>query len=90
MKFAIEGKTVEKAGEVVEGTGHHHVIVDGRFIEKGKPVPVDATHIHYGGGQLEADIPLEAGEHTLTMQFANGAHISYGEAFSTTITITVE
>jgi hypothetical protein len=74
----------------VKGTGHHHVIVDGSFVEKGKPVPADATHIHYGGGQLEADIPLEPGTHTLTMQFADGAHLSYGEAFSTTISVTVE
>jgi len=90
VKFAVEGKKVMKAGKVVKGTGHHHVIIDGGPIEKGKPVPADATHIHYGGGQLEADIPLEPGKHTLTMQFADGAHISYGEAFATTITVTVE
>jgi hypothetical protein len=90
VKFQVKGKEVRKAGEVVKGTGHHHVIVDGSFVEKGKPVPADATHIHYGGGQLEADIPLEPGTHTLTMQFADGAHLSYGEAFSTTISVTVE
>ena len=66
------------------------MIVDGSFIPKGKPVPADATHIHYGGGQLEADIELEPGKHTLTMQFADGAHISYGERYSTTITVIVE
>ena len=90
VKFAVKGKTVEKAGEVVDGTGHHHVIVDGSFVEEGQAVPADATHIHYGGGQLEADIEIEPGEHTLTMQFADGGHISYGEAFSTTIKVTVE
>jgi len=90
VKFDVKGKKVHKAGELVKGTGHHHIIVDGSFIEKGKPVPADATHIHYGGGQLEADIPLDPGEHTLTMQFADGAHISFGEPFSTTIKVTVE
>jgi hypothetical protein len=90
VKFKVKGKKVEKAGKLVVGTGHHHVIVDGSFIEKGKAVPADATHIHYGGGQLEADIELEPGKHTLTMQFADGNHMSFGEGFSTTITVTVE
>jgi hypothetical protein len=90
VKFDVQGKSVQKAGDIVEGTGHHHLIVDGSFIEPGKQVPKDATHIHYGGGQLEADIGLEPGEHTLTMQFADGAHVSFGEPFSATITITVE
>ena len=33
---------------------------------------------------------LEPGTHTLTLQFADGNHNSYGEAMSETITVTVE
>ena len=32
---------------------------------------------------------LEPGEHTLTMQFANGKHESFGPDWATTITVTV-
>ena len=56
---------------------------------EGTVVPSDETHIHFGGGQLEAMVPLTAGEHTLTLQFANGMHESYGPDWSKTITVTV-
>ena len=49
----------------------------------------DRTHIHFGGGQTEADVELTPGEHTLTLQFANGMHQSYGADWSKTITVTV-
>jgi len=53
-------------------------------------VPTDENNIHFGKGQTEADIEMEAGEHTLTMQFADGLHQSYGEQMSVTITVIVE
>lgn len=44
------------AGEgVVPGTGHFHVIVDRAAAEKldeGDVIPFDATHLHYGKGQV--------------------------------------
>jgi hypothetical protein len=53
-------------------------------------VGADATHIHFGKGQEETELELEPGEYTLTLQFADGFHRSYGEKMSTTIKITVE
>ncbi|MFY0594506.1 DUF4399 domain-containing protein [Roseivirga sp.] len=90
VKMGISGMEVQPAGEVVKGTGHHHMIIDGGFIKTGDPVPANSTHIHYGKGQLEAELELAPGKHTLTLQFANGIHQSYGEAWSKTITITVK
>ncbi len=90
LKFQVKGKKVIKAGDVTKGTGHHHVLVDAGFIDKGLRIPKDASHIHYGGGEREARLPLQPGEHTLTLQFGNGAHVSFGEAWSKTITVTVE
>ena len=90
VKMNVSGMEVQPAGEVVKGTGHHHMIIDGSFIKTGDPVPASKTHIHYGKGQLEAELELAPGEHTLTLQFANGIHQSYGEAWSKTITITVK
>ena len=63
---------------MLEGTGHHHLIVDGKAVPKGSVVPADATHMHFGKGQTETTLKLPPGKHTLTLQFADGAHQSYG------------
>lgn len=91
LVFGVEGMGIRKAGEDVKDqtSGHHHIIVDGGAIAKGTPVPKDATHIHFGGGQTETELALKPGKHTLTMQLADGAHISYGEALSATIEVEV-
>ncbi|MFQ5518672.1 MAG: DUF4399 domain-containing protein [Mariprofundus sp.] len=88
--MAVDGMKVHKAGELIEGTGHHHLIIDGSFIVKGEGVPKDATHKHFGKGQTETTIRLAPGEHTLTLQFADGHHQSYGKPISTTITVHVK
>lgn len=87
--MTVTGKTVQPAGEVIEGSGHHHIIIDGEPIAEGEVVPADDKHIHFGAGQTETDVELTPGEHTLTLQFANGAHQSYGADWSKTITVTV-
>jgi hypothetical protein len=87
--FGINGMEVEPAGQVNEGMGHHHIIVDGAFIAEGTMVPADSTHFHYGKGQLETKLDIAPGKHTLTMQFADGVHKSYGESWSKTIEIIV-
>ena len=90
-KFGVKGyEVVPASAEFEEGTGHHHIIVDGEYMEKGTVVPFDATHLHYGKGQKEGEITLEPGTHTLTLQFANGKHVSYGKKFASTITVNVE
>jgi hypothetical protein len=90
IDFGIEGMEVGPAGELLEGFGHHHLIIDGAALEAGAIVPADDNNIHYGKGQTKAQIELAAGEHTLTMQFADGYHQSLGEQMSATITVTVE
>lgn len=90
VEMGVEGMTVKPAGEMEEGTGHHHIIINKGHISKGKVVPADEMNIHYGAGQTETDLDLEPGTYTLTMQFANGAHQSYGEQMSATVEITVE
>ena len=90
VEMTVVGMTVQPAGEVVEGTGHHHIIINGGAIPSGQVIPTDDTHVHFGKGQTETELELEPGEYKLTLQFANGAHQSYGEALSSTINITVE
>ena len=90
VKMAVCGMDVQKAGDVVEGAGHHHLIIDGNCIAKGDTVPKDSQHKHFGKGQTETVLNLEPGEHTLTLQFANGMHASYGDEMCKTIRIRVE
>ena len=90
VKMGVENIVVQPAGEVVKGTGHHHIIVDGEGIPLGTIVPKDETHLHFGKGQTEAELELPPGEHKLTLQFADGAHVSYGPSLSSTIKVKVE
>lgn len=87
--MSVTGMLVQPAGELVDGTGHHHIIVDTDPVKKGTAVMSDAQHIHFGKGQTETELELSPGEHTLGLQFANGAHISYGPQLNSIITITV-
>ena len=90
VEMGVKGMTVQPAGVPSAGTGHHHIIVDGGGLDAGATVPADETHIHYGKGQTETELTLSPGQHTLTLQFANGLHQSYGPQLSTTITVTVQ
>ncbi|MCB9740395.1 MAG: DUF4399 domain-containing protein [Deltaproteobacteria bacterium] len=90
VAFGIAGMEVKPAGEVVAGTGHHHIIINGPGTDFGQPVPKNETHIHYGGGQTETDLELAPGSYELTMQFANGAHLSYGDKMRASVKIAVK
>ena len=90
IKFAVSGMEVKPAGEIVPNTGHHHLLIDSASVPQGESIPVDSQHMHFGKGQTEAQISLPPGTHILTMQFANGAHQSYGVGMSRTINITVK
>ena len=90
IQMGVEGMKVQPAGEIVEGTGHHHIIIDAEPVKKGTAVGSDAQHLHFGKGQTETELELKPGKHTLQLQFANGAHISYGEQLRSQITVTVK
>ena len=90
VRFGVDGMQVRPAGELIESTGHHHLIVNDKFVEKGQVVGRDETHLHFGLGQSETELKLKPGKHTLTLQFADGAHMSYGDKWSQTISIDVK
>ena len=89
VAMGVAGMTIKPSGGVVKGTGHHHIIINGGSMRKGKVIPTDAMHPHYGKGQTEASLKLAPGDYTLTMQFADGLHRSYGKKWSATISIKV-
>jgi hypothetical protein len=90
VEFAVDGMDVVKAGELRPGTGHHHLIIDGKIVEQGQVIPKDDTHKHFGDGSRLATLTLKPGKHTLTMQFADGTHKALGEEYNSTITIEVK
>lgn len=90
VKFGLEGMRIAPLRDKTPGTGHHHLIIDGAPIPKGEMIDVDETHIHYGTGLTSARIELPPGPHTLTLQFGNGRHESYGPEMSSTITVIVK
>ena len=89
-KFGVEGMKVANAGEIVEGTGHFHVMIDAPAVKEGEVVPADKTHLHFGKGQTEAKLTLPKGKHTLVLQFADGYHRAFGPELTQEIKITVK
>ena len=90
VKFAVSGMAVKPAGDMTAKTGHHHLLINTGPMKAGEMIPMDDKHLHFGKGQTETDITLPPGQYTLTMQFANGAHQSYGPELSKSIKVTVK
>ena len=91
VKFGVKGMDVQPAAEGQNpGKGHHHVLVNLMSKPAGEIIPFDAQHIHFGGGQTEAELKLAPGQYKLTMQFADGYHLSYGKDMAATIEVTVK
>ena len=88
--FKVSGMTVSPAGEFKDDSGHHHLLINQTFIEKGNTIPADQNHLHFGKGQSETEVNLNPGIYNLTLQFADGYHRSYGKALSKTIQIEVK
>lgn len=91
VKFGISGITVAPAGEMMENSGHHHLIIDTGPPDMTGPVPNDEQHHHFGKGQTEASIELAPGTHTLQLVLGDWAHIPHDPpVVSNIVTITVE
>jgi hypothetical protein len=69
--FGVDGMKIAPAGTMTEGTGHHHLLVDGKPLPKGEVIPANDKSLHFGKGQTETDLTLPPGDHTLTLQFGD-------------------
>ena len=90
VRFSVKGMAVAPAGAIVPDSGHNPLLNNKMPVAKGESVPFDDQHRHFSAGQTETMVTLPPGQHTLTSQFANGAHQSYGAPMSATIQITVK
>jgi hypothetical protein len=87
--MGLEGMQLKPAGEFVEGSGHHHILINKDFMPPGQVIPTDDDHRHFGKAQTEAVLELPPGGYKLTLQFADGLHRSYGKELSSTINVKV-
>lgn len=87
VNMSATGFVVEPAGEVRDGAGHFHLLVDVGCLQPGTPIPLETPgYHHFGKAQTEAELELAPGEHEICLQAGNGAHI----ALDLTDTITIE
>ncbi|XOV90989.1 MAG: DUF4399 domain-containing protein [Bacteroidota bacterium] len=90
VDMGVEGMQIEPAGEVHEGFGHHHILINQDSWPKGEVIPASDSTIHFGKGQTNTSLELAPGEYTLSLQFANGVHASYGPDMAASIHVTVK
>lgn len=88
--FGVKGMALDPAGDIKADSGHHHLLINLGPMAAGEAIPVDNTHLHFGKAQSDAEVTLPPGQYKLTMQFANGAHVSYGPAMAASINVTVK
>lgn len=97
--FGLKGMGIAPAGTEKEMTGHHHLLIDRPAFGEGPDgadetsngLPADDHHMHFGGGQTEASIPLSPGTHTLQLVLGDAGHVPHATPIvSDVITITVE
>ncbi|MCH8157744.1 MAG: DUF4399 domain-containing protein [Nitrospinae bacterium] len=90
--MAVDGVEVQPAKKGVNaGKGHHHLLIDVDLpTDLGKPVGKDANHVHMGDGSTCKELKLSTGKHVIRTLFANGKHVPYNPAITSTVIVTVK
>ena len=91
VEMVVDEMSVDTAnGKIKPASGHHHILVDMDSIQTGEVIKKDSVHIHFGFAQTAAEIKLPPGKHTLTLQFADALHRSYGNRLTSKVTVEVK
>lgn len=92
VRFGLSGMGVAPAGIKLDKTGHHHLLIDTDLpADLSKPLPNDAQHRHFGGGQTETMVELAPGTHTLQLMLGDFLHVPFDPPIvSEKITVTVK
>ncbi|MGI9437645.1 MAG: DUF4399 domain-containing protein [Geminicoccaceae bacterium] len=89
--FGLRGMGVAPAGIEKANTGHHHLLIDTELPLMDEPIPANANHVHFGGGQTEVQLDLVPGEHSLQLLLGDVNHIPHDPpVYSEKVTVTVE
>ena len=68
---------VAPAGVDKPNSGHHHLLIDAPLPPLDQPIPNDENHLHFGGGQTEANVTLQTGRHTLQLLLGDAYHVPH-------------
>jgi hypothetical protein len=91
VDMGVDAMSVDTAnGKIKPASGHHHILVDMDSIPVGEVIKKDSVHLHFGNAQTSAEIKLTPGKHSLTLQFADALHRSYGSRLTNKITVDVK
>ena len=92
VKFGLTNMQLAPAGENIEDSGHHHLLIDlAELPDMSVPLPASDQIVHFGKAQTETTIELAPGVHSLQLLLGNYLHIPHDNAvISKKITITVE
>jgi hypothetical protein len=91
VEMGVDAMHVDTAnGMLKPASGHHHILVDIDSIPTGEVIKKDSVHLHFGNAQTSAEIKLPPGKHSLTLQFADALHRSYGSKLTNKITVDVK
>ncbi len=78
------------AGTEKEGTGHHHLLVDGKMMPP-LDQPLGKEIKHFGAGQTQTELTLDPGMHTLQLILGDKGHIPHDPpVVSQIVTINVQ
>lgn len=91
VRLTAEGVEIVPAGEIVAGTGHHHLYLDADLTDASAPVPtVPGQIIHLGTGVSEYTFEnVPPGEHRLIAVVADGIHVPLQPWVVDTVTFVV-
>ena len=87
VAMTASGLTIESAGEVHEGAGHFHVMIDVACVAAGTAIAKDDSHVHLGKAQLTTELVLAPGPHTLCLQVGDGAHMALAVTDEITVNV---
>lgn len=78
VRFGLKGMGIAPAGVAKADTGHHHLLLDVKVLPAaGQPIPKDAQHLHFGGGQTQTTLRLAPGTHTLQLELGDANHVPF-------------
>jgi Domain of unknown function (DUF4399) len=91
VQFGLKGMGIAPAGDKMENTGHHHLLIDTEAPgDLGAPLPSTDKIMHFGKGQTETTLHLSPGKHTLQLLLGDQNHVPHNPpVMSKKITITV-
>ena len=90
--MVVDGIQVQPAKKGVNpGKGHHHLLIDVDLPKDlSQRIGKDANHVHMGDGSTYKELKLGSGKHVIRTLFANGGHVPYNPAITSTAIVTVK